>query len=86
MMLLLGGAITFTVLALFLGDALLAFVSEQLERRRGFRLEFGTRADPPGRASAPPRRHHLAAAPTRRRPAHRSGSAMTRSDEHPLGR
>jgi hypothetical protein len=37
---LLGAAIMFTVLALFLGDSLLAFISEQLDRRRTFRLEL----------------------------------------------
>jgi hypothetical protein len=35
---LLGAAIMFTVLALFLGDSVLAFTSEQLDRRRAFRL------------------------------------------------
>jgi hypothetical protein len=37
---LLGAAITFTVLALFLGDAVLAFIGDQLNARRGFRLEL----------------------------------------------
>jgi hypothetical protein len=37
-MCLLGAAIMFTVLALFLGDSVLAFISEQLDRRRAFRL------------------------------------------------
>ncbi len=34
------GAIIFTILALFLGNAVLAFVSEQLDRHRAFRLEL----------------------------------------------
>jgi hypothetical protein len=33
-------AIMFTILALFLGDSVLAFLSEQLERRRTWRLEL----------------------------------------------
>jgi hypothetical protein len=37
---LLGAAIMFTVLALFLGDSVLAFISEQLDRRRAWRLEL----------------------------------------------
>ena len=37
---LLGAAIMFTVLALFLGDSVLAFISDQLEQRRAFRLEL----------------------------------------------
>jgi hypothetical protein len=37
---LVGAAIMFTVLALFLGDSVLAFLSEQLDRRRTFRLEL----------------------------------------------
>jgi hypothetical protein len=37
---LLGAAIMFTVLALFLGDSVLAFLSEQLDRRRAWRLEL----------------------------------------------
>ena len=37
---LLAAGIMFTVLALFLGDSVLAFLSEQLERRRSFRLEL----------------------------------------------
>jgi hypothetical protein len=39
-MTLLGVAIMFTVLALFLGDAVLAFIGDQLNARRGFRLEL----------------------------------------------
>jgi hypothetical protein len=39
-MMLLAAGIMFTVLALFLGDSVLAFLSEQLERRRSFRLEL----------------------------------------------
>jgi hypothetical protein len=37
---LLGAAIMFTVLALFLGDAVLAFIGDQLNARRGYRLEL----------------------------------------------
>jgi hypothetical protein len=40
MMVLIAAATTFTVLALFLGDSALVFLSEQLERRRVFRLEL----------------------------------------------
>ena len=36
---LLAAAVMFTVLALFLGDSVLAFISEQLDRRRAYRLE-----------------------------------------------
>jgi hypothetical protein len=36
----LAAGIMFTILALFLGDSVLAFLSEQLERRRAFRLEL----------------------------------------------
>jgi hypothetical protein len=39
MMLLAVGSI-FTILALFLGDSVLAFLSEQLEQRRAWRLEL----------------------------------------------
>ena len=39
-MILLGGAVMFTILALFLGDSVLEFVGEQLDRRRAFRLEL----------------------------------------------
>jgi hypothetical protein len=37
---LLGAAMMFTVLALFLGDAVLAFIGDQLNARRGYRLEL----------------------------------------------
>jgi hypothetical protein len=37
---LLATAVMFTLLALFLGESILAFLSEQLERRRAFRLEL----------------------------------------------
>jgi hypothetical protein len=37
---LLAAAVMFTVLALFLGDSVLAFISEQLDRRRAYRLEL----------------------------------------------
>jgi hypothetical protein len=37
---LLGAAIMFTVLALFLGDSVLTFLSEQLDQRRAYRLEL----------------------------------------------
>jgi hypothetical protein len=37
---LLGVAIMFTVLALFLGDSVLAFLGDQLTARRAFRLEL----------------------------------------------
>jgi hypothetical protein len=37
---LLAAGIMFTVLALFVGDSVLAFISEQLERRRTYRLEL----------------------------------------------
>jgi hypothetical protein len=37
---LLGAAIMFTVLALFLGDSVLVFLSDQLDRRRTLRLEL----------------------------------------------
>lgn len=40
MMLLIAAGTIFTVLALFLGDSALVFLSEQLERRRVFRLEL----------------------------------------------
>jgi hypothetical protein len=39
-MMLLAAAIMFTLLALFLGDSVLAFISEQLDRRRAYRLEL----------------------------------------------
>jgi hypothetical protein len=39
-MTLLGAAIMFTVLGLFLGNSVLAFLSDQLDRRRAFRLEL----------------------------------------------
>jgi hypothetical protein len=39
-MTLLAAGVMFTVLALFLGDSVLAFISEQLGRRRAFRLEL----------------------------------------------
>jgi hypothetical protein len=39
-MMLLGAGIMFTILALFLGDSVLAFISDQLDRRRAFRLEL----------------------------------------------
>jgi hypothetical protein len=35
-----GVGIMFTVLALFLGDSVLAFISDQLDRRRAYRLEL----------------------------------------------
>jgi hypothetical protein len=37
---LLVAAILFTILTLFLGDSVLAFISDQLDRRRSFRLEL----------------------------------------------
>jgi type II secretory pathway pseudopilin PulG len=37
---LLAAAIMFTVLALFLGDSVLVFLSDQLDRRRTLRLEL----------------------------------------------
>jgi len=37
---LLAAGIIFTILALFLGDSVLAFLSEQLDRRRAWRLEL----------------------------------------------
>jgi hypothetical protein len=37
---LLGAAIMVTVLALFLGDSVLAFLSEQLNARRTYRMEL----------------------------------------------
>jgi hypothetical protein len=40
MMLLLAAGIMVTVLALFLGDSVLAFISDQLDRRRTYRLEL----------------------------------------------
>lgn len=39
-MMLLAAGIMFTVLALFLGDSVLTFIAEQLERRRTCRLEL----------------------------------------------
>jgi hypothetical protein len=39
-MMLLAAGIMFTVLALFLGDSVLTFIVEQLERRRTCRLEL----------------------------------------------
>jgi hypothetical protein len=39
-MMLLAAGIMFTVLALFVGDSVLAFISEQLERRRTYWLEL----------------------------------------------
>jgi hypothetical protein len=36
----LAAAIMFTILALFLGDSVLAFISDQLDRRRAHRLEL----------------------------------------------
>jgi hypothetical protein len=39
-MMALGAGIMFTLLALFLGDSVLAFLSEQLDRRRAYRLEL----------------------------------------------
>jgi membrane protein DedA with SNARE-associated domain len=36
----LAAAIMFTILALFLGDSVLAFIGEQLDRRRAYRLEL----------------------------------------------
>jgi hypothetical protein len=39
-MMLLAAGIMFTLLALFLGDSVLAFIAEQLERRRAWRLEL----------------------------------------------
>jgi hypothetical protein len=38
-MMALAAGIMFTVLALFLGDSVLAFVSEQFDRRRAYQLE-----------------------------------------------
>jgi hypothetical protein len=38
-MMLLGAAIMFTILSLFLGDSVLAFIGDQLDRRRTYRLE-----------------------------------------------
>ena len=40
MMLLLAAGIMVTILALFLGDSVLAFISDQLDRRRTYRLEL----------------------------------------------
>jgi hypothetical protein len=37
-MMLLAAGIMFTILALFLGDSVLAFISDQLDRRRSFWL------------------------------------------------
>ena len=37
---LLAAAVIFTLLALFLGESILAFLGEQLDRRRAFRLEL----------------------------------------------
>ena len=37
---LLAAAVMFTLLALFLGEPILAFLGEQLDRRRAFRLEL----------------------------------------------
>jgi hypothetical protein len=37
---LLAAAVMFTLLALFLGESILAFLSDQLDRRRAFRLEL----------------------------------------------
>jgi hypothetical protein len=39
-MMALGVGIMFTLLALFLGDSVLAFISDQLDRRRTYRLEL----------------------------------------------
>jgi hypothetical protein len=39
-MMALAAGIMFTILALFLGDSVLAFISEQLDRRRAWRLEL----------------------------------------------
>jgi hypothetical protein len=39
-MMMLAAGIMFTVLALFLGDSVLTFIAEQLERRRAWRLEL----------------------------------------------
>jgi hypothetical protein len=39
-MMALGVGIMFTLLALFLGDSVLTFISDQLDRRRAFRLEL----------------------------------------------
>jgi hypothetical protein len=39
-MMLLAAGIMFTILALFLGDSVLAFISHQLDRRRTYRLEL----------------------------------------------
>jgi hypothetical protein len=36
----LAAGIVFTILALFLGDSVLAFLGEQLDRRRAYRLEL----------------------------------------------
>jgi hypothetical protein len=36
----LAAAVMFTILALFLGDSVLAFIGEQLDRRRAYRLEL----------------------------------------------
>jgi hypothetical protein len=40
MMLLVAAGTMFTVLALFLGDSVLAFLSDQLDRRRTYQLEL----------------------------------------------
>jgi type II secretory pathway pseudopilin PulG len=37
---LLAAAVIFALLALFLGESILAFLGEQLDRRRAFRLEL----------------------------------------------
>jgi hypothetical protein len=39
-MMALAAGIMFTILALFLGDSVLAFISEQLDRRRAWRLKL----------------------------------------------
>jgi hypothetical protein len=39
-MMLLAAGIMFTILALFLGDSVLAFIGDQLDRRRAWRLEL----------------------------------------------
>jgi hypothetical protein len=39
-MMAIGAGIMFTLLALFLGDSVLAFISDQLDRRRAYRLEL----------------------------------------------
>jgi hypothetical protein len=39
-MMLLAAGIIFTILALFLGDSVLAFIGDQLDRRRAWRLEL----------------------------------------------